>query len=107
YAYIAHPDLINFTGSKRIYIKEAEFMLSELKRLDVPVEFNFLGFTDKRNYPNDTFWRLAAEIGNRVVIGLDAHSPDVYGDKKRLGKMKKKIASLGITPIENVNDILK
>ena len=107
YAYIAHPDLINFTGDSEIYIEKMGYMLKELKSLDVPVEFNFLGYTDGRNYPNDDFWKLAASEGNRVVIGLDAHHPEVYSDAERLNEMRIKIASFGITPIESVNDILK
>ena len=82
-------------------------MLKRLKELDVPVEFNFLGFSDKRNYPNDDFWKIAAKVGNRVVIGLDAHQPKVYSDVRRLAKMKAKIASFGITPIDNPYEIIK
>ncbi len=107
FAYIAHPDLINFTGSKKIYHQKIEFLLTELKKVDIPIEFNFLGFSDRRNYPNGEFWKIASKIGNRVVIGLDAHSPDVYDDKKGLDALKAKLASYGISPIENVEEILK
>ncbi len=107
FAYIAHPDLINFTGNRTVYREGMEYMVKMLKETDVPLEFNFLGYTDRRNYPNDDFWKIVNETGNRVVIGLDAHSPDVYSDKERLNQMKEKIASFGITPISNVNEILK
>ncbi|MBR7072230.1 MAG: hypothetical protein IKI33_01260, partial [Eubacterium sp.] len=107
FAYIAHPDLINFTGSKKIYSQKIEYFLTELKKVDIPIEFNFLGFSDRRNYPNGEFWKIASKIGNRVVIGLDAHSPDVYDDKKGLDALKAKLASYGISPIENVEEILK
>ncbi|MBQ9228119.1 MAG: histidinol-phosphatase [Eubacterium sp.] len=107
FAYIAHPDLIHFTGNRDIYLQKMEAMLQTLKTLDIPIEFNFLGFTDKRHYPADDFWQLAAGVGNRVVIGLDAHRPAVYADTKHLSEMKAKIASFGITPIQNVNEILQ
>ena len=107
FAYIAHPDLINFTGSRAVYREGMEYMVKRLKETDVPLEFNFLGYTDRRNYPNDDFWKIVSETGNRVVIGLDAHNPEVYNDNERLNQMKEKIASFGITPIGNVNEILK
>lgn len=104
--YIAHPDLINFTGSKAVYRERMRYFTSEIKKLDIPLEFNFLGFSETRNYPNDDFWKIVKETGNRVVIGLDAHSPDVYSNKNGLEKMKAKIASFGLTPIENVEELL-
>ncbi len=107
FAYIAHPDLPHFTGDQSLLLEKLREMLIALKEADVPIEYNFLGYTDKRNYPRDDFWRMAAQIGNRVVIGLDAHNPKVYADTKHLEKMKSHIASLGITPIDDVEMIFK
>jgi len=107
FAYIAHPDLIKFQGNRELYLNKMEAMLRRLKEIDIPIEYNFLGWSDGRNYPDRGFWELAAKIGNRVVIGLDAHSPAVYADNDGLAKMEAEIASLGITPIQNVNEILK
>lgn len=101
FAYFAHPDVINFTGSETVYKKKMKEYLKELHKLDIPLECNFLGFWDKRHYPNPVFWQLAAEEGNPVIIGLDAHQPEVYLDKKRLEDMKKFLNDLGIKPIEN------
>lgn len=102
FLYFAHPDLVNYTGDKKIYEERMRCFLKELKKLNIPLECNFLGFWDKRNYPNKTFWKLAAKENNPVVIGLDAHQPEVYLDKKRLDKMKKFLDDLGIKPIENL-----
>lgn len=107
FAYIAHPDLINFTGKRDVYLDKMHQMICELKKTDIPLEFNFLGFTDKRQYPCDDFWKMVAEEGNRVVVGLDAHRPEVYADKKNLDKMLRKIESFGIVPIADVNEILR
>ena len=81
-------------------------MISELKEIDIPLEYNFLGYTTNRHYPNDEIWKIIGETGNRVVIGLDAHYPEVYDDKEHLIEVKKKLASFGITPVENINEIL-
>lgn len=52
--------------------------------------------------PADDFWRMVSEIGNPVVIGLDAHWPEVYDDNIRLEKMKAKMYSLGLKPVETI-----
>ena len=52
-----------------------------------------------------TFGKLLQNrAGNPVIIGLDAHSPNVYGDKENLGKARELLNTLGITPIE-LNDL--
>lgn len=101
FAYVAHPDVINFTGDRNFYIKKMTYLAQELKKLDIPLEFNFLGFTTNRHYPNKEFWQIVREVGNRVVIGLDAHRPDVYADKENLDKAYKYLAELGIEPLKN------
>lgn len=100
FTYIAHPDLINFNGEKDIYLSKMKYMLERLKEYDIPLEFNFLGFTDKRNYPNMDFWKMVKGIGNPVVIGLDAHKPSTYSDKENLERAKNALDSLGITPLD-------
>lgn len=102
YTYVCHPDLINFTGDKDVYLKKMRYMLESLKKLDIPLEFNFYGFFEKRNYPNYDFWKLVAEIGNPVVIGLDAHWPEVYADKTNLELAHQYLASLGIKPLSSL-----
>lgn len=99
FTYIAHPDLFKYTGEHDIYMKKMRYMLERLKEYDIPLEFNFLGFTDKRNYPNMDFWKMVKEIGNPVVIGLDAHKPSTYSDKKNLQKANDTLAELGITTL--------
>lgn len=92
YTYVAHPDLINFKGDSELYIK----------KIGIPLEFNFLGFTAKRNYPNLDFWKIVSKVGNDVVIGLDAHSPSVYDDKENLQKAKQILQNLNITPLDKI-----
>lgn len=102
FTYIAHPDLINFNGDNKLYIQKMTYMANELKKLNIPLEFNFLGYTDKRNYPNKDFWQIVSEVKNDVVIGLDAHNPNVYNDKENLERAKKYLKSLNITPLDKI-----
>jgi histidinol-phosphatase (PHP family) len=103
FTYVCHPDLINFKGDEGVYLAKMQAMIEELYKINIPLEFNFLGFTDKRQYPNKKVWQMIAEIGNRVVIGLDAHQPQVYGDTENLALAKAYLKDLGITPLEEID----
>lgn len=102
FTYVCHPDLIYFTGDKQVYLKKMRYMIERLKEIDIPLEFNFYGFFEKRQYPNYDFWKMVAEEGNRVVIGLDAHWPGVYEDEENLALAYQYLASLGITPLDEL-----
>lgn len=102
FSYVAHPDLINFTGDNELYIKKMTYLIKRLKDINIPLEFNFLGFTSGRNYPNDDFWRIVSQTGNDVIIGLDAHSPEVYSDKENLTFVHEYLSKLGIKPIDSI-----
>lgn len=82
YKYVAHPDLLNFTGDKEIYIKHYKTLCKYLKSKNIPVEINLLGHRDKRHYPNNTFFEIAKEVGNTAIIGCDAHWPQVLSSLK-------------------------
>ena len=100
FIYIAHPDLFNYTGPDDIYIKKMTYFCREIKKLGYPVEFNLLGFSQNRNYPDKRFWKIASQVGNDVVIGFDAHSPDVFQSKKIYRDALKYLKDLGIKPVE-------
>lgn len=75
FTYVAHPDMINFSGDMDVYKREMKRLCIGAKETDTPLEINFLGIRDKRIYPNENFWRIAGEIGVKAVFGLDAHDP--------------------------------
>ena len=93
YKYLAHPDLIHFTGDDAVYRKYAKILCEEAKAMDIPLEVNMLGLADGRHYPSDRFFAVAAETGNNVVMGCDAHSPEFIGnpelEKKTLQFIEK------------------
>lgn len=100
FTYLAHPDILNFTGDQTVYRREMLRLCKGAKELGCPLEFNFLGFEDKRNYPRDDFWKIAAETGNDVIMGLDAHSPKFFSMKDLINEMKEHLNSLSIIPID-------
>ena len=80
FLYVAHPELPNYSGDPEYYRKELRRLCRAMLKNDLPGELNFLGIWDHRNYPNDTFWKIAGEEGLPVVLGTDAHQPDKVWD---------------------------
>lgn len=76
FLYLAHPDLIYFTGSDALYEKEMAGLCRFCREKDIPLEMNLLGFREGRNYPRKHFWEIAAREGNKVILGADAHRPE-------------------------------
>lgn len=73
--YVAHPDIMCFTGDVNIYRKHMGKIVQELKKRNMPIEINLNGFRDGLHYPNSEFIKLGAENGNDFIVGVDAHSP--------------------------------
>ena len=77
---LAHPDLCNFTGDQRIYRRWYEKLCVRAKELGIPLEMNMLGYATGRHYPTASFFRIAQEVGNEVILGCDAHNPGRVAD---------------------------
>ena len=101
FTYLAHPDLIHFTGDVQVYREHMRTVCRASKDSGVPLELNFLGMREGRHYPNKEFWRVAAEENCDVVFGCDAHTPQELScaqqERQALQWMKK----LGLNRIED------
>jgi len=73
FTYLAHPDLIHFTGDAKVYRHYMRTVCKAANDCGIPVELNFLGIREGRHYPSDLFWELAGEENCKVVFGCDAH----------------------------------
>jgi histidinol-phosphatase (PHP family) len=77
FTYLAHPDLINFTGDDDVYKKHMSRVIETAIDMNIPLEINMYGFVDGRHYPSDRFFSFAKEYAPRFVIGCDAHNPQM------------------------------
>lgn len=75
YTYLAHPDIRGYAGDEATYDRQMRRLCERCLALNIPLEINLLGLRDGRHYPTDRFFRIAAEVGNPVVLGCDAHRP--------------------------------
>ena len=82
FLYIAHPDIANFTGDEKVYFAQARRLCRAAKEAGLPLEVNLLGMRELRWYPRGLFFEAAAEEGNTLVIGYDAHDPRHLGSRE-------------------------
>ena len=80
FLYVAHPDIIHFTGSAESYERQMQRLLVEFKKRNIPVEINISGLRYTDRYPNPKFVEMAKQYGNEFIIGADAHFPDCFFD---------------------------
>ena len=83
FSYLAHPDVLHFIGSDEVYEEYMTDLLSELKRLNLPAEFNFLGFSEHRYYPSERYLKIAEKVGNKIIFGIDAHNVSAIENVKQ------------------------
>ena len=86
YLYIAHPDLVNFTGEDEVYRNHMKRLCEVLKAKNIPIEINLLGVSEGRRYPSGRFLQIAKETGNAAIIGIDAHAPEQILNKEVVRK---------------------
>ena len=101
YAYIAHPDIINFAPDVEAYKREMRRLCIRAKELDIPLEVNALGLKEGKQYPNDDFWDIVAEVGNKAIIGMDAHEPEMLKNEEAY------LASVAILEARGITQITK
>jgi len=103
FTYIAHPDILNFTGTDRAYKRHIRKLCQEAKSGNIPLELNLLGLREQRHYPNPLFWEIAAEEGCQVILGCDAHSPAHLNHPEVEAAALEFLSPLGLTPIQTVD----
>ncbi len=88
FTYVAHPDIFKFAGEEGFYLKQMEKLCAASCDLNLPLEINFLGIREGRNYPDQRFWELAGKYQCPVTFGCDAHSVQAATPGPSLEKAK-------------------
>ena len=66
------------------------------------LEINMLGIMTGRHYPSERFYKIAAEVGNNVVIGCDAHKPEALSDVFWQKKSREFAESFGLNVLDEI-----
>ena len=99
FTYIAHPDVFRFTGSDEDYEVQMRRLCVASRMLGTPLEMNFYGIRDGRNYPDMRFWKIAGEEKCPMTFGFDAHTTDSAYDGESLVKAKALVNELSLNYI--------
>ncbi len=75
YSCLAHPELINFDGPREVYEEHMSRLILKAIETETPLEINLRGQKYGNRYPDERFIALAARMGAKFVIGVDAHEP--------------------------------
>jgi histidinol-phosphatase (PHP family) len=102
FTYLAHPDLLHFTGDDAIYEQEMTRLCRACLDMDIPLEVNLLGVEDGRHYPCDKFFRIAAKVGNPVILGCDAHHLHAVANPQILARGEEFCRRLGLRILDTV-----
>ncbi len=103
FAYLAHPDVAGHHFSSEVVEREYRRLCKAAKRFGMPLEINLLGIRSKRHYPSEAFFRIAAEEGNDVVFGTDAHDPCDVCDQASEEKALEMVKTLGLNLLEKLD----
>ena len=98
----AHPDVFRFTGDETVYRSHMRRLCREAKVCGVPLEYNLLGYGTHRHYPTSAFWEEAAAVGNKVILGWDAHAPSWVEQPALEAAADGYLKSLGLRRIETL-----
>ncbi len=88
FLYVAHPDILNYNGNDELWEKEMTRLCFAAKELDVPLEINCLGIRDNRHYSSERFYKIAGQVGAKMIVGFDAHDALSAYDGESLEKIK-------------------
>lgn len=102
FSYIAHPDIFNYETNCAEYKREVRRLCEAAKEYDIPLEINLLGINENRWYPNDAYWRIAGEVGNKVIFGFDAHTADRAYDGESLKEAQKMVEKFGLKLVNEI-----
>ncbi len=102
YSYVAHPDLACYKTDDPFYYQEMKRLCLAAKEANMPLEFNLLGYSTNRHYPNTTFFKIAKEVGNKVIIGTDAHESSALLDMQTYQQAKALLEQMGLELTEEI-----
>lgn len=86
FSYVAHPDLFMYSQNEwnEELEQQARRLLKKCEEYKVPVEINIWGMRRPEwngysyGYPNEHFFDLVKEYNVKVVLGMDAHTPEFF-----------------------------
>ena len=58
---------------------------------------------NKKSYPREEFWEIVGQVGNDVILGIDAHKPDQIGHMETYEKAMELVKKYDLKVMEELN----
>ncbi len=88
FLYVAHPDMLGYIGDDELWEREMTRLCEAAKELKIPLEINCLGIRDNRHYSSEKFYKIAGQVGAKMIVGFDAHDVASAYDGESLEKIR-------------------
>jgi histidinol-phosphatase (PHP family) len=102
FTYLAHPDLLNYTGEVEILKAKMRKLCREANEYQLPLEINLHGSVTNKPYPNEIFWKIAGEEKCKVIVGIDAHEVSEFQYQEHYEKAMELVKKYQLHLIETV-----
>lgn len=102
FSYVCHPDCILFLGDRKLLKEQLRRICREAKNCGLPLEINLNGIRRSQHYPSLELFELAAEEGNAVILGEDAHFPERFADRTAEQKALELIRQYNLSLVETI-----
>lgn len=97
FSYVAHPDVFYYPPNTDTFSVYMEKICKAAKEQDIPVEFNLAGYCMGHWYPCNEFLQIAANVGNKIILGIDAHRKEAFAEAQSVFcKVKERIEKFGL-----------
>lgn len=103
FTYLAHPDVLRYTGDASAYKAACRPLVERAKEMRVPLEINLLGLRFGRHYPNPLFWEVVGEVGDNAILGCDAHNPKHIAVPHEIEEAKAFASSFGVQLLDDIS----
>lgn len=111
FLYVAHPDLMmrhRLDDEYNAACMEATDMICQAAHeMHMPLEYNLLGLdyqlkVKDRGYPSKPFWAYAKRWNNAVILGVDAHDPNMLTDTTLWETGRKNVLDMGYRLLDDL-----
>lgn len=107
YAYLAHPDL--YMRRREAWDADckavAKAICSCALEMNLPLEYNLNAHLLKNgecHFPRREFWEFAARMGNQVIIGYDAHQPELLENAMAEAEIRSLLGEVNLVPLDSI-----
>ena len=102
FSYLAHPDVVMYHQKDKKSLLELEKICIKAKEIDMPLEFNMLGYLTNRHYPSIPFIDLCKKHHNKIILGVDAHDPSMLNNQNTFLLVEKKLKEEGLEVTDEI-----